>query len=201
MPVVGRRNHDRIDVLVTHADRGQRVEQGELLATLHNPAMAPAFAAAEARVREFVGEIAVVGQQQQAFRVIVEAADRIEVATDPGAGEQIDSALQCLLVAEASLLDHLAVPQRAVLEVALLGLVVDVDDSEALVVAVGPFEFVDQGPQQVAAHVDAVLDHRQAGDRVEAADEVKLIRDKADAMRAAARIAVTSWFRDRLVSV
>ncbi len=35
-----------------HVVRGQRVEQGELLATLHNPAMAPAFAAAEARVRE-----------------------------------------------------------------------------------------------------------------------------------------------------
>ena len=53
---------------------------------------------------------------------------------------------------------------------ARLGGEVDVDDPEALVVALFPLEVVQQRPHAVAAHVDAVGDG--AGDRGEVALEV-----------------------------
>lgn len=52
--------------------RGQRVEQGEPLATLHNPAMAPTFAAAEARVRELDASLSRLGRDVERARTLRE---------------------------------------------------------------------------------------------------------------------------------
>src|SRR3954470_13917729 len=52
--------------------------------------------------------------------------------------------------------DEVAVPQRALLGGSGLGVEVDMDDAEALVVALLPFEVVQQRPHAIAAHVDAV---------------------------------------------
>src|SRR3954454_24150672 len=52
----------------------------------------------------------------------------------------------------------LRVPARAVLGGALEGLEVDVDEPEALGVAEGPLEVVQQRPHEVAAQVDALAD-------------------------------------------
>ena len=41
-------------------------------------------------MRHALGEVAVVGQDDQPFGVVVEPADRIEVALDAGARQQID---------------------------------------------------------------------------------------------------------------
>src|SRR3954447_15375573 len=63
--------------------------------------------------------------------------------------------------------DQLAVPAGAVLGRAPLGRVVDVDDAEALGVAVLPLEVVQQRPHVVAADVDPVGDRGgQRGDVV-----------------------------------
>ncbi|WP_253444043.1 efflux RND transporter periplasmic adaptor subunit [Halomonas sp. Y3] len=55
-----------------HVVRGQRVEQGEALAALHNPAMAPAFAAAEARVRELDASLSRLGRDVERARTLRE---------------------------------------------------------------------------------------------------------------------------------
>ncbi|MGR2738991.1 efflux RND transporter periplasmic adaptor subunit [Billgrantia sp. Q4P2] len=55
-----------------HVARGQRVEQGEPLATLHNPAMAPALAAAEARVRELDASLSRLGRDVERARTLRE---------------------------------------------------------------------------------------------------------------------------------
>jgi RND family efflux transporter MFP subunit len=55
-----------------HVVRGQRVEQGEPLATLHNPAMAPAFVAAEARVRELDASLGRLGRDVERARALRE---------------------------------------------------------------------------------------------------------------------------------
>nr|WP_244964821.1 efflux RND transporter periplasmic adaptor subunit [Halomonas kenyensis] len=55
-----------------HVVRGQRVEQGEPLATLHNPAMAPAFVAAEARVRELDASLSRLGRDVERARTLRE---------------------------------------------------------------------------------------------------------------------------------
>ncbi|MCE8015838.1 efflux RND transporter periplasmic adaptor subunit [Halomonas sp. MCCC 1A17488] len=52
--------------------RGQRVEKGEPLATLHNPAMAPALAAAEARVRELDASLSRLGRDVERARTLRE---------------------------------------------------------------------------------------------------------------------------------
>src|SRR5918992_335951 len=54
--------------------------------------------------------------------------------------------------------DDFGVPAGALLRDALLGLVVDVEDSESLRVAEGPLEVVEERPEEVAAHADARLD-------------------------------------------
>ncbi|WP_176817174.1 efflux RND transporter periplasmic adaptor subunit [Franzmannia pantelleriensis] len=51
---------------------GQRVEQGEPLATLHNPAMAPALAVAEARVRELDASLSRLGRDVERARTLRE---------------------------------------------------------------------------------------------------------------------------------
>src|SRR3954471_18679163 len=53
--------------------------------------------------------------------------------------------------------DHVAVPQCASLEDPALVREVDEDDPEALVVAVLPLEVVEQRPDEVSAHVDALV--------------------------------------------
>ncbi|WP_111412521.1 efflux RND transporter periplasmic adaptor subunit [Billgrantia lactosivorans] len=55
-----------------HVTRGQRVEQGEALATLHNPAMAPTLAAAEARVRELDASLSRLGRDVERARALRE---------------------------------------------------------------------------------------------------------------------------------
>src|SRR6478735_12056689 len=57
--------------------------------------------------------------------------------------------------ATAHLPDVIAIPERGALQRALLGGVVDAHDAEALVVAVLPFEVVQQRPRVVALDVDA----------------------------------------------
>src|SRR5471030_499420 len=54
--------------------------------------------------------------------------------------------------------DQRTIPDRAVLQGAPLGLVVDVDDAEALGVAGVPLEVVEQAPQEITLHVDALRD-------------------------------------------
>src|SRR6185369_13494704 len=54
-------------------------------------------------------------------------------------------------------LDRVAVPVRGLLRGALLRVVVDADDAEALVVAVRPLEVVHQRPREVAADVRPLL--------------------------------------------
>src|SRR5882724_425879 len=53
--------------------------------------------------------------------------------------------------------DGVAVPECALFGSALLGFVVDSDDSEPLLVAVGPLEVVHQGPGEVSTHIRACL--------------------------------------------
>ncbi|QTP58559.1 efflux RND transporter periplasmic adaptor subunit [Billgrantia antri] len=52
--------------------RGQRVARGEPLATLHNPALAPALAAAEARVRELDARLSRLGRDVERARALRE---------------------------------------------------------------------------------------------------------------------------------
>ena len=56
--------------------------------------------------------------------------------------------------------DEVAVPLEAVLRRALERLEVDVDDPEATRDTEGPFEVVEQGPEEVAPHGHAVRDRR-----------------------------------------
>src|SRR5215208_485192 len=62
--------------------------------------------------------------------------------------------------------DDLGVEAGARLGGALLGGEVDVDDAEALGVAVAPLEVVEEGPGEVAAEVDAGLDRAAGGAQV-----------------------------------
>src|SRR4029453_304976 len=62
--------------------------------------------------------------------------------------------------------DEVAVPERAALRDAHLSGEVDVDDAEALVVALFPLEVVQQRPDAVAADVDAVGDGSGEGGEV-----------------------------------
>ena len=59
---------------------------------------------------------------------------------------------------EPILPDHLLVPLGAVFQVALLGFVIHPDNAEALGIAVGPFEVVEQGPDEISGQGDAGLD-------------------------------------------
>src|SRR5919201_6779594 len=60
------------------------------------------------------------------------------------------------LTSRAHARDEVPVPERAALGHARLRVEVDVDDAEALVVALFPLEVVEQRPHAVAAHVGAV---------------------------------------------
>ena len=72
---------------------------------------------------------------------------------------------------ECALADDPTVFPPAVLDGALLGVVVDSDDAESLLVAPRPLEVVEQRPVEVAAHVDAGIDRVE--DRAEVhAEEV-----------------------------
>ncbi|WP_159550913.1 efflux RND transporter periplasmic adaptor subunit [Billgrantia tianxiuensis] len=55
-----------------HVARGQRVERGEPLATLHNPAMAPALVAAEARISELDARLRRMERDVERARVLRE---------------------------------------------------------------------------------------------------------------------------------
>lgn len=55
-----------------HVVRGQRVAPGEVLATLHHPVMAPALAAAEARVRELDASLSRLGRDVERARTLRE---------------------------------------------------------------------------------------------------------------------------------
>lgn len=55
-----------------HVTRGQRVERGEPLATLHNPAMAPALVAAEARISELDARLRRMERDVERARVLRE---------------------------------------------------------------------------------------------------------------------------------
>src|SRR5437868_4495533 len=75
-------------------------------------------------------------------------------------------------------LDQVAVPERAPLGDTPLRRVVDVDDSEALVVALLPLEVVEQRPDVVAAEVDALLAGAvDRGDVRAQVPETGLVRD------------------------
>ncbi|KAA0011262.1 efflux RND transporter periplasmic adaptor subunit [Billgrantia pellis] len=72
-----------------HVIRGQRVEQGEALATLHNPAMAPARAAADAQVAELDARLRQLGRDVERSRTLrernlsaVEELDRLTAERD-----------------------------------------------------------------------------------------------------------------------
>src|SRR3954451_24488180 len=52
--------------------------------------------------------------------------------------------------------DEVAVPASAALQRTTLGVVVDVDDAETLVIAAAPLEVVHQRPREVPAHINAV---------------------------------------------
>ncbi|MGQ4877568.1 efflux RND transporter periplasmic adaptor subunit [Billgrantia sp. LNSP4103-1] len=54
------------------ATRGQRVARGEALATLYNPSLAPALAAAEARVRELDANLSRLGRDVERSRALRE---------------------------------------------------------------------------------------------------------------------------------
>src|SRR3954447_4004067 len=62
--------------------------------------------------------------------------------------------------------DDVRVPVSGALDRALLCAVVDVDQAEALVVAVGPLEVVQQGPGEVAGQRGALAGGRGAGGEV-----------------------------------
>ncbi len=55
-----------------HVSHGQRVAQGEPLATLHHPAMEPTLAAAEARVRELDASLSRLGRDVERARTLRE---------------------------------------------------------------------------------------------------------------------------------
>lgn len=55
-----------------HVVHGQRVERGEPLAILHNPGLAPALAAAEARVRELDANLSRLGRDVERARLLRE---------------------------------------------------------------------------------------------------------------------------------
>ncbi|WP_355661549.1 efflux RND transporter periplasmic adaptor subunit [Halomonas salifodinae] len=65
-----------------HVVRGQRVEEGEPLARLHNPAMAPALAAAEAQVRELDASLSRLGRDVERARTLRERNLGSEEALD-----------------------------------------------------------------------------------------------------------------------
>jgi len=69
-----------------------------------------------ARMRHHLGEVAVVGEQQQTFRVVVESADRIEISLHTELGQQIDDRLAVLWIRARG--DH---ARRLVEQVVLLG--------------------------------------------------------------------------------
>src|SRR5829696_5660245 len=66
---------------------------------------------------------------------------------------------------QRSLCDDTAILPAAVLHGALLGVVVDPDDAEPLLIAPRPLEVVEQRPVEVAAHIDTGIDGVQ--DRTE----------------------------------
>src|ERR1700735_2353493 len=53
---------------------------------------------------------------------------------------------------------QLRIPMAAIFDIPLLRLEVAVYDAEALLKALGPFEVVGEGPQEVAAYIGALLD-------------------------------------------
>ncbi|MBD3895799.1 efflux RND transporter periplasmic adaptor subunit [Halomonas sp. ML-15] len=55
-----------------HVPRGQRVERGEPLARLHNPALAPTLAAGEARIRELDATLSRLGRDVERARTLRE---------------------------------------------------------------------------------------------------------------------------------
>src|SRR5690606_36548798 len=65
---------------------------------------------------------------------------------------------------------HLAVPASGLLQRPLAGVEVDPDEPEALGVALGPLEVVEQAPGVVAAHVGALLDRPVHGLEVAAVE-------------------------------
>src|SRR4051794_11772822 len=77
--------------------------------------------------------------------------------------------------------DQVAVPERAPLRDPALRRVVDEDDPEPLAVAPLPFEVVEQRPDVVAAHVDALLDRALDGADVllEERDATRILDDVA----------------------
>src|SRR5215217_6107292 len=74
--------------------------------------------------------------------------------------------------------DEVAVPERRPLGHAALGRVVDVDEPEALGVAVLPFEVVEHRPGEVAPYVDAVGDRARQGVevRVQVIDAARILQ-------------------------
>src|SRR5690625_4240808 len=64
--------------------------------------------------------------------------------TSPGSGPR------SIVAARA---DHVPVPTPGVFDRAFLSLVVDIDNAEPLAVSVGPFEVVQERPQEVPAHI------------------------------------------------
>src|SRR3954447_590757 len=78
--------------------------------------------------------------------------------------------------------DEVAVPERAALGHATLGRAVDVDEAEALGVAVLPLEVVEHRPGEVAADVDAVGDgsRQRAQVRLEIVDARRVFERPVD---------------------
>ena len=90
----------------------------------------------------------------------------------PSPGREREPGVRSDLSRLAGESDRVAVPLGAVLEGPDLGVVVDADNAEALVVAVRPFEVVHQRPGEVAADVGAAESDPAKLDRAGLADAV-----------------------------
>ena len=80
--------------------------------------------------------------------------------------------------------DHAGIELRARFRRALERAVVDVDETETLGEAVGPFEVVEQRPGEVTADVGALLDRVMHGTqmRSEVVDTQRIVDEVADRM-------------------
>ncbi|WP_104202476.1 efflux RND transporter periplasmic adaptor subunit [Billgrantia saliphila] len=119
-----------------HVVRGQRVAQGEPLATLHNPAMAPTLAAAEAQVAEWDARLRQLGRDVERSRTLRERNLSAEEELDRMTAER-DAAVQAREQALARRADAHAQLEELTLRAPF--------DAEVTDLLVEPGEFVTAG--------------------------------------------------------
>jgi len=111
------------------------------------------------RMAHALGEISIIREQQQAFRVVVEPADRIEIPVDPGGREEVDDRLTPLRIRprahHAARLVHQKVASRG-------GLRADAPavDADVIVLGIG---LGSEFGHDLPVDFDAALTHQRLG--------------------------------------